>query len=56
MMEHIWNIIDSTNETFHRKETLALGEQTFGCQGGGEEIGMDWESGVNRSTFGVDKQ
>ena len=31
---YIWNQIYSTNESFHRKETHGLGEQTHGCQGG----------------------
>ena len=43
---YIWNLIHGTNEPFHRKETHELGEQTFGCQGGGSR--MDWELGVNR--------
>ena len=29
-----------------RGETHGLGEQTCGCQEGGEGSGMDWESGV----------
>ena len=45
---YIWNLIYGTNESFHRKETHGLGEQTCGCQGGGEGSGMDWEFGVNR--------
>ena len=45
---YIWNLIYSTNEPFHRKETHGLGEQTCGCRGGGRVRGMDWESGVNR--------
>ena len=45
---YIWNVIHGTNETFHRKETHGLGEQTYGCQGGGGGSGMDWEFGVNR--------
>ena len=44
---YIWNLIYSTNEPFHRKETHGLGEQICGCQGGGGGSGMDWESGVN---------
>ena len=44
---YIWNLIYSTNEPFHRKETHGLGEQTFDCQGGGGGSGMDWELGVN---------
>ena len=34
MISHIWNLIYSTNEPFHRKESHELGEQTHGCQGG----------------------
>ena len=45
---YIWNLLYSTNEPFHRKQTHGLGEQTCGCQGGGGRSGMDWESGVNR--------
>ena len=26
MISHIWNLIHSTNEPFHRKETYGLGE------------------------------
>ena len=48
MISHIWNLIDGTNEPFHRKETHGLGEQIFGFQGGGGGSGMDWESRVNR--------
>ena len=44
---YIWNLIYSTNEPFHRKENLGLGEETCGCQGGGEGSGIDWEIGVN---------
>jgi len=31
-LTYIWNLIYSTNESFHRKETHGRGEQTFGCQ------------------------
>ena len=31
---YIWNLIYGTNETFHRKETHGLEEQTCDCQGG----------------------
>lgn len=41
-------LIYDTNEPFHRKETIGLGEQMCGWQGGGGGSGMDWESGVNR--------
>ena len=36
---YIWNLIYSTNETFHRKENHGLGEQTCGCKGGRESKG-----------------
>ena len=45
---YIWNLIYGTNEYIHRKETHGLGEQTWGCQGGGRGSGMGWEFGVNR--------
>ena len=48
MTSHIWNLIYSTNESFHSKETHGLGEQTCGCPGGEGGGGMDWEFGVNR--------
>ena len=44
----IWNLILGTNEPFHRKENHGHGEQTCGCQEGGEGKGRDWEFGVNR--------
>ena len=37
MISHIWNLMYGTNESFHRKETHRLGEQTCGCQGEGKE-------------------
>ena len=48
---YIWNLIDYTNELFHRKEYHGLGEKTYGCRGRGRGSGMDWESGVNRCTL-----
>ena len=48
MISHIWNIICSTNEPFHRKENHGLGEQTCGFQGGGGGSGVVGELGVNR--------
>ena len=47
---YIWNLIYSTNKTFHRKETHGLREQICGCQRGegGGGSGMDWEFGVKR--------
>ena len=47
-ISYIWNLIYGTNETFHRKEIHGHGEQTCGCQEGGEGSGMDGESGINR--------
>ena len=47
MISHIWNLIYGTNEPFYGNETHGLGEEICGCQGGGGESGMDWESGVN---------
>jgi len=44
---YIWNLVYSTNEPFHRKETHGLEEQSYGCQEGGGRSGMDWEFGVN---------
>ena len=37
---YIWNLIYCTNEHYHRKETHGLGEESCGCQGGGE--GVEW--------------
>ena len=58
---YIWNLIYSTDEPFHRKETHGLGEETCGCQEMGEEWDglMAWESGVwqmQTIAFGVEKQ
>ena len=36
------------NLSTEKKETHGLGEQTCGCQGGGEGSGMDWEFGFSR--------
>ena len=44
---YIWYLIQGTNESFHRKETHVLGEQTCGHQGGGGGSAADWELGVN---------
>ena len=35
-----WNLIYGTNETFYRKQNLIHGEQTCGCQEGGEWDGL----------------
>ena len=45
---YIWNLIQRTNEPFHRKENHRLGGQTSGCQGGGGGRGMDWKFWVHR--------
>ena len=45
---NIWTLICGTHESFHRKGTHGLGEQTCGCQSGGGGSGMEWESGANR--------
>ena len=42
----IWNLIYGTNEPFHRKETHGLGEQTYGCQEGGEGAGWTGSLGL----------
>ena len=47
-MTYIWNLIYGINESFYRKETHGLGDQTCGCQMGGGGSRMDWESWVNR--------
>ena len=36
------------NLSTEEKQTHSLGEQTCGCQGGGEGNEMDWEFGVSR--------
>ena len=36
------------NLSTEKKKKHGLGEQTWGCQGGGRGSGVDWESGVNR--------
>ena len=43
-----WNLVQSTNEHFHRKENCGLGEQTCGCQEGGRGSDMDGKCGINR--------
>ena len=43
---YIWNLIYSTKEPFHRKETHGLGEHTYGCQGGRGGSGMGCEFGL----------
>ena len=36
------------NLSIEKKQTRGHGEQTCGCQRGGEGSGMDWEFGVSR--------
>ena len=36
------------NLSTEQKQTHGRREQTFGCQGGEGESGMDWEFGVSR--------
>jgi len=36
------------NLATEKKQTHGHGEQTYSCQGGGGESGMDWEFGVSR--------
>ena len=53
---HIWYLIYSTNELFHRKENHGLGEQTCSCQGGGEGVGWTGNLGLIDAdiAFGMD--
>ena len=37
---YIWELIYGTNEPFHRKENHGFREQTCGCQGRGEGLGI----------------
>ena len=48
MISHTWNLIYSTNESFHRKETHGLGEKTCGCLMGGGGHGRDRDLGLIR--------
>ena len=43
---YVWNLIHGTNGPFHRKETHGHGEQTCGCQGGGEGVGWTGSLGL----------
>ena len=36
------------NLSMKQKQTHRHSEQTYGCQGGGEQVGMDWEFGISR--------
>ena len=48
MISHIWNLIYGTWKLpTEKKQIHGLGEQTCGCQAGGEGSGMDWEFGVS---------
>ena len=44
---HIWYLIHTTNEPFHRNQNHGLGIQTCGCPREGEPSGRGWEHGVN---------
>ena len=47
------------NLSTKQKQPHRHGEQICGCQGGGEESGIDWEFGVAKMqtiTLGMDKQ
>ena len=50
-ISHIWNLIYSTNESFHRKETHGHGEQTCGCQRERGGSRMDRDSEVNSANY-----
>ena len=58
MISHSSNLIYGTNESFHRKETHGLVEQTIVCLGRGEGVGWTGSLGYQMQTisFGVDKQ
>ena len=45
---YIWNLKYGANEPIYRAEPGSQREQTCGCQGGGGESAIDWESGVGR--------
>ena len=45
---YLWNLINGTNEPFHRKQNPGLGKQTCGCRGGGGGNRMGWEFGIDR--------
>ena len=48
MISHIWNLIYTANEPFHRKENHGHGEQTWGCQDRWRGNGMVLQYEVNR--------
>ena len=39
------------NLSKEKKQTHGLGEQTYGCQGGGGRCGMDWSLGLADSNY-----
>ena len=46
VISYIWNLIYSTNELFHCKETHGHEEETCGCRGGGEGVGWTGNLGL----------
>ena len=46
---YTWNLKQGTNEPISKRETDRHGEQTYGCQGGGEGregLGFGWMRGM----------
>ena len=48
---YTWNLIYGINEPFHRKEMHGLGEQTCGCQWGGEGMGWTGSLGLTDANY-----
>ena len=44
----MWNLKYGQNESTYKTEIGTQREQTWGCQGGREESGMNWEFGVSK--------
>ena len=54
---YIWNLIQSTKEAFHRKETHGLGDRLMVAKGEGEGVGWTGSLGLIQTIeFGVEKQ
>lgn len=51
MISHIWNLIHGTDEPVHRKENHRQGEQTCGCQGGGDGVGWTGNLGLMDANY-----
>ena len=46
---YMWHLKYDTNQhIYEKKQTHGYREQTCGCQGGGDGIGMDCEVGISR--------